>query len=96
MNDYADRLRAVIHRRLDCLAQIRDLKEEVELLNDSRADIRKEWHDADIAGYAEWWLELDRSKPSEPSVYREWEEKNPKWTTSGDSIRKHRDNNKEK
>lgn len=85
---FVRRFEAALLRRLDCLREIRELKKEVELLNEAIADIQEEWREADIAEWAGWSLSLPNERRTAYEMYREWEAANPDWQPVGMSIRK--------
>lgn len=85
---FVGRFEAALLRRLDCLREIRELKKEVELLNEAIADIQEEWREADIAEWAGWSLSLPNERRTAYEMYREWEAANPDWQPVGMSIRK--------
>lgn len=85
------RMEAAIRRRLDCLVKIRELKAEIDLLNDSLDDITKDWKDQDNWEWIGWALQLPDCKRPIGDVYREWEADNPEWQAVGNGIRKRRE-----
>lgn len=87
------RMEDAIRRRLDCLVQIRELKAEVDLLNDSLDDITKDWKDTDNWEWIGWALQMPDCKRPIGAVYQEWEQDNPEWQAVGNGIRKRRRKN---
>ena len=87
---FHSRIESAVLRRLDCLRQIRELKEEVTRLNKSISDIVADWRKEDISEWCGWAYRLPDAPTTAHDIFLKWEEANPEWVVSGDSIRKRR------